>query len=203
MNETTSGTQGSKSNANGASDANGVIEVPFGSAIAGSKEGCFVMLTARSKIYENYEHVDDATKQKPHRVVLMVARWDGRIGFPGGMREANESLEQAVRREAQEEVNFDIGDRAITPVCSHHIVRGKIVVHAHHVDLGNVDVDTLKKISRDAVDARHFASEGTPFWLHLADYGKGKGHQAMMNSGALTSAVREELEALLQRISLD
>lgn len=178
-------------------NAQGVTELPFGSTIEGAKQGCFLVLTAHAPIYERYPHVPAETQQTPHRVVFLVQRWDGLIGFPGGTVEAGESLEAALRRESLEEVNFDIGDLRPEPLCTHHIASARFVVHAFHVDLGTVDVSRLKQISRDAIDADHFLSEGAPFWAHLADYGRGKGTAALLASTGLTSAVREELAALL------
>lgn len=175
-----------------------VTELPFGTPVEGKNEGCFLVLTARAKVYETYEHVPQETRDTPHRVVLMVARWDGCLGFPGGKREKGETLIEALRREALEEVNFDLGDLEPVPMCTHNLVNSKFVVHAMLIDLGDVEVSVLKDISRRAVDAQHYLSEGTAFWLHVADYGRGKGFPSAVNGLKPASAVHEELQALLQ-----
>lgn len=179
-----------------------VIELPFGSEVEGTRNGVFLILTAKAPIYENHEHVPEATRPVPHRVMFMVQRWDGRVGFPGGTCEKGETRLEALKREALEEVNVDLstyGLETAIELCTHHIVNAKFVVHAYVRDLGEVGTSTLKEISRRAVDADHFLSEGTPFWAHWADYGRGKGKDALLKSSGLASAVREELEAFALR----
>jgi hypothetical protein len=51
-----------------------------------------------------------------------------------------------------------------------------------------------------AAQAEHAVVEGCPSWVHLADYGRGKGLDTILNSNMLSTAVREELEILIQRI---
>ena len=176
-----------------------VIELPFGTTVEGVKQGCFLVLTARAPIYERYTLVPPETRRTPHRVVLMVARWDGLLGLPGGTVESGELLVDALRREAAEEVNFTLGARVPEPLCTHHIVHDRFVVHAFHLDIGDVGVDDLKAISRAAIEADHYLAEGTPFWAHFADYG-GKGRRVLMGSTGLIGGVREELEALLAKV---
>lgn len=134
----------------------------------------------------------------PHRVVFMVPRWDGRVGFPGGTCEKGETRLESLKREALEEVNVDLSPYRLettSELCTHHIVDAKFVVHAYVCDLGEVETSVRRGFSRLAIDADHFLSEGTPFWAHWADYGWGKGKGALIKSSGLTSAVREELEA--------
>lgn len=51
-------------------------------------------------------------------LVLMMLRWDGYLGFPGGKVDAGESLLQGVQREAKEEINFKLDPDKANLFCS-------------------------------------------------------------------------------------
>ena len=129
----------------------------------------------------------------------MVQRWDGKLGFPGGFRDGDESLFECAQRELLEEVGFALtSDHRVAPLCAHEL--GTVVVNLHHLHLGQVEVDVLKNILLGALQAPHAFAEGIATWVHLADYGRGKGLQTVLGSNTLASAVKEELEIVLKRI---
>lgn len=176
-----------------------VREIAFGTAPEGKKQGVFVALTAESQLYKNY---DDPTMTPEYReryfpVVLMCLRWDGRLGFPGGFLEQGESLLDVANRELMEEVGF-WGALDLEPLCSHET--DKIVVHCYHLHFGKRDNDFLISFLQSSLRSDHVISEGTATWVHLADYGRGKGRDTLLSSNALATAVAEELEAVLKRL---
>lgn len=73
------------------------------------------------------------------KVLLAQRREEGMLGglweFPGGTREADESLEQCLRREIQEELGMEIavGDHIIS--VSHAYTHKRITLHAFHCRL--------------------------------------------------------------------
>lgn len=174
-------------------------EIPYGSVVPGKKVGSFVALTATSQLYKDYE---DPTMTAEYRatyfpVVLMIHRWDGRFGFPGGFAEDGENPSDVALRELVEEVGFN-DPKALEGVCAHEAER--MVVHLHHLHLGALPVSELQKILMKAAQAAHAVVEGCPTWVHLADYGRGKGLDMILNSNMLSLAVREELEIVLKRL---
>lgn len=176
-----------------------IREVPFGTCVDGKKQGVFVALTAESQLYKNY---DDPSMTPEYRsryfpVVLMSFRWDGQLGFPGGFLESGEALIDVARRELLEEAGLH-GNFDLQPVCSHEADR--IVVHLYHHHLGKVDNDFLASLIRNGSDSEHVISEGTPVLAHLADYGRGKGRDTLLNANVLATAVREELEEVIKRL---
>jgi 8-oxo-dGTP pyrophosphatase MutT (NUDIX family) len=176
-----------------------ITERPYGTVVPGKKVGSFVALTATSQLYKNYE---DPTMTAEYRaryfpVVLMIHRWDGRFGFPGGFAEEGENPADVAIRELSEEVGI-VNSGSLQGVCTHEADR--LVVHFHHLHLGELDVTELQKILMKAAQAEHAVVEGCPSWVHLADYGRGKGLDTILNSNMLSTAVREELEILIQRI---
>ena len=175
-----------------------IKEVPFGTKVPGKKNGAFVTLTAMAQLYLDYEDpgMTKEYKETYYPVVLMVNRWDGRVGFPGGFVDGDESLLEAAKRELIEEAGLS-GNRdfQLRELCSHEAER--IIVHAYHCDLGKVTKESLVDILRRALNAEHVVAEGTLAWMHLADYGRGKGRTNLLNNNMLALAVKEELEAVL------
>lgn len=176
-----------------------ITEIPYGTTIPGKKVASFVALTATSQLYKDYE---DPTMTAEYRatyfpVVLMIHRWDGRFGFPGGFAEDGESPSDVIFRELVEEVGFH-NPKTMEGVCAHETE--KMVVHFHHFHLGELPVSSLQEILAKAALAEHAVIEGCPTWAHLADYGQGRGLDMILNSNMLSTAVREELIVLLKRI---
>lgn len=174
-------------------------EIPYGSVAHGKKSGAFVALTATSKLYKDYE---DPTMTPEYRntsfpVALMIHRWDGRLGFPGGFAENGENPSDVALRELMEEVGYD-ATGILKGVCAH--AAEKFVAHLHHAHLGELSVSELQQLLIKASKAEHAVVEGCPIWVHLQDYGRGKGLPVLMNSNMLAMAVREELQIIIHRI---
>jgi 8-oxo-dGTP pyrophosphatase MutT (NUDIX family) len=184
--------------------ASQVTEIEFG-FVPGKKNAAFVCVHAKSKIYEFYDHVPVETRNQVFDVCLMMHRWDGMVGFPGGMVDKLpsgdwESLSEAALREAVEEVNLHLVARKLKPLSSHALGDGWLNVHAFSYDLGYQSVKELNLLLKRCVDAEHTTAEGSPFWQHIADYGNGKGIAKTLDSNNLASAVKEELIMLMDRI---
>lgn len=170
------------------------------------RHAAFVCVTARVQLYRDYEHMDPAKREGWHRVVLMMARRDGLHGFPGGKVEPGESILQAAIREAEEEVGLNFREQDLVYLRSDGLSLGwddpdPLHVHAFVHDKGDVGVEFLQWVIRRSLDAKHFAAEGSPYWMHLSDYGSGRGLPTTLQASNLAPAVREELDALLAFLS--
>lgn len=179
-----------------------IKELKFGTQVEGKKNGVFVAITAESQIYLNYE---DPTMSKEKRVafypmILMVERWDGKTGFVGGFQEPEHTLLETANKELLEEINLKVAEtHSLIPVCAHELEW--LVAHLLHLNLGKTSFKVLKDILTESVKAEHCISEGTAKWVHLADYGRNKGLNTLLNSNVLASAVKEELEIVIKRLA--
>lgn len=183
----------------------GVAEVSLVDALPreGFPEGIFVAVTAWSPLYADY---DDPKMTAEYRaalfpVVLMNVRWDGRIGFPGGFREAGAGLLDTAVREAREEVNMTVDAASLAHVVTHQTAA--IRVHLFQCNLGVRTREQLAGILTSTTWAPHCIAEGSAAWVHLADYGRGKGFPALRANGMLATAVGEELDVVRARMLAD
>jgi hypothetical protein len=177
-----------------------VRELPFGTKVNGKKNGAFVAITAKSKLYQYYGDPTVDSNQVVD-VCIGVHRWDGLQGLIGGFCDGDETLEQTAAREVKEEINLDISETQLVPLATHELYR--VVVHAFHVDLGYVDVKDLQKMVTQMSHAEHLIAEGTPIMIHLKTYDKwGKGLKKTLASNTLASAVKEELEILIAKLGI-
>lgn len=177
-----------------------VRELPFGTKVNGKKNGAFVAITAKSKLYQYYGDPKVDSNQIVD-VCIGVHRWDGLQGLIGGFCDGDETLERTATREVKEEINLEIAENQLVPLATHELYR--VVVHAFHVDLGYVDVKDLQKMVTQMSHAEHLIAEGTPIMIHLKTYDKwGKGLKKTLASNTLASAVKEELEILIAKLGI-
>lgn len=134
-------------------------------------------------------------------VVIGTHRWDGLQGLIGGFCDAGETFPQTVVREVREEINLEITEAQLQPLATHELAR--VVVHAYHVDLGELPVEYLQLLVGSMARAKHLIAEGTPIVIHLKTYDKwGKGLKRTLASNTLASAVKEELEILIAKLGI-
>ncbi len=166
-------------------------KIEFHTKIDGKAQAVFVILYAlEGKPWEKYPEKGERTNLVIP-TCAMVNRADGQIGFIGGRVDPEETLEEAVKREAKEEAGVNL-DSQLEPIVAHDC--GHITTHAFAAKLNYGD---LKKVQRDSHLAEHFGSEITGLFLpHLIDYdnkvGKGGGISHIIKS-SLAPSVREEL----------
>jgi 8-oxo-dGTP pyrophosphatase MutT (NUDIX family) len=104
--------------------------------------------------YINYdEPITGEYEQKIPRV-LLIMRWDGKFGFPGGWVDEGETPEQALIRELREEINFIVFRGDFKQV--HEEIVGERRTLLYHM---NVTVEHLKGILNFASGAKHYDSE--------------------------------------------
>lgn len=88
--------------------------------------------------------------------VLMQMRFDGYIGFPGGLVDAGESPIEALNRELREEINLDsrYKVKASDFICSHYSLSKQIVLHFYALK-----VDDVLEIEKTALTSHDYGVE--------------------------------------------
>ena len=82
----------------------------------------FLALHTRHPVYAHYEEGTLVDHNKHIPLLLMIMRWDGYLGFPGGKVEDGESPLQAALREAYEEVGASFSEEELSRITFHEEV---------------------------------------------------------------------------------
>ena len=167
-----------------------VIRIEKGSNPNQKKEAVFVAVSTEHAIWQNYEGVAKSNGAVP--LLLVMNRWDGKLGFIGGEVEEGETLLQALGREVWEESYLVMNEKKLELVCSHetpHLVT--------HLFSYRVDFPLFQKILLNQTHAPHFMIEGMLFAAHMANYAEGKNALQNFMQHNLALSVREEMHELL------
>jgi len=118
---------------------------------------------------------------------IMIDRWDGRMGFPGGTLNEGESIIEGLVREIKEEVGITVKPEKVHPIASHewkistHFYGLKVLeiefLHIYYHILNNFSRSILLHAYEEG-DSSHFMSEITGIKIvPLVEYaGKGINH---------------------------
>lgn len=131
--------------------------------------------------------------------ILFLNRWDGRVGFPGGNVDGNETFKEAAIRESIEEIAFRVEKSELHPICSHNFPAGNTTLSTHLYSK-EISQNELLDIQLNIVNSGHYGSEvmGSTICL-VGDFGRGKGFPAFINSPMASSVKEEIFELLLDR----
>ena len=172
----------------------GIEIVPEDYGDASKVQAGFVAVTVWSPVYRGKTGKTKELTESLIPLVLMVNRWDGRLGFPGGKLDPGEAFPVAAVRELMEETGVRILPNAI-----HHLLgysSETVVGHLYHYHAGIRPVSFLTKVLAESSRAAGTISEGNAFWAHLANYPNGKGWETLRRSANFAPAVGVELDAL-------
>ena len=137
----------------------------------GKSQKTFCAIISHGKKSAKLEGLKKSDRGQGIPLVLMMMRWDGLIGFPGGSVEDGESLTKAVAREIKEEVNWDIDISKLNPLCSLSLEDRNI-----HCFYYVVENDTMKRIIRSATNGPNFLKENQGcFAVQIANFENGTG----------------------------
>jgi len=140
--------------------------------------------------------------------VIMIDRWDGRTGFPGGTLEEGESLQEALVREVKEEIGLNIKPQKLIPVVSRE---WKITSHLFGLELIEMEFlyiyyHILNNFSRsillhahEEMDSSHFLSEITGIKIVPILNQEGKGINKFLQNG-FAGHGKEDLEVFIKEI---
>jgi len=98
----------------------------------------------------------------------MQLRFDGYIGFPGGIIDEGEDILSGLNRELFEEVNINVQKHPVKEehyVVTHWCPNKKLLLHFYAVE---VSIDDLKVIEEEAVKAHDYGTEVIfQFYLYI------------------------------------
>jgi len=140
--------------------------------------------------------------------LIMIDRWDGRMGFPGGTVNENETLLEALVREIKEEIGITIKPAKVHPIVTHesrivtHLYGLKILeaefLHIYYHILNNFSRSILLHAYEEG-DQSHFMSEITGIKIVPLIQHENKGIERFLENSFAGSS-REDLSVLLSEV---
>jgi len=105
----------------------------------------FIAIYAKKiKPWKNLISLNEKTRETEVSGILVLSRWDGLIGFPGGYIEKEEDPLDGVIRETEEEIGFILEKDRIEKICSE---KGTYFYAIEE------DIETILNIQRNMPDA--------------------------------------------------
>lgn len=151
-----------------------------------------IIYTKTAQPYLYYRELPEKDRPMNIPLVLIQARWDGKLGFCGGHVDTEDkSLKEAVLREMYEEINFDANMDNLVPFKT--FANEKVHIHSF---LYEVDEKKIKKIYRNSQDADHFGAENCGSIIMQIHE---KSIPALMK-GCWSGTAKEELKAFITEI---
>ena len=98
-------------------------------------------------------------------------RFDGTLGFPGGIADKGETPEMAVNREMSEELGCNIDKFAVTPAdhlfskISHNLKHGRnFCLHSYAKE---ISLETLQQLEKSSLVGSDYGLEVTAINVHM------------------------------------
>lgn len=178
----------------------------FGTNPSNKKQAVFLAIYVEA--ISPWKYFNDDIRHLQCPAVIMIDRWDGRMGFPGGTVNPGESLMNALVREIKEEVGIRVKPEQVHPIVTHdsHLVTHFYGLKVLEAEFLHIYYHILNNFSRSILlhayeegDESHFMSEITGIKIVPLIQHKNKGiNRFMENSFAGTT--REDLKILLTEI---
>lgn len=83
-----------------------IERIPFGQLNEKKKSTVFLAIYSRN--ISPWKYFKDDIDHEAFPGVIMIDRWDGRMGFPGGTVDPGETLIEALAREIKEEIGIKV-----------------------------------------------------------------------------------------------
>lgn len=167
-----------------------------------------VFLVIYVKEISPWKYFNDDIKSMRCPAIIMIDRWDGRMGFPGGTVDEGEDLLDALVREVKEEIGINIKPDKVRPIATHE---WKIATHLYGLEVLEAEFlhiyyHILNNFSRSILlhayeegDKSHFMSEITGIKIIPLVQHAGKGINFFLENSFAGSA-KNELLILLDEI---
>lgn len=176
----------------------------FADQTAGKKDAVFLAIYVDA--ISPWKYFKDEILKIQCPAVIMIDRWDGRMGFPGGTRNEGESIMETLVREIKEEIGITVKPDKVHPIASHE---SKIVTHLYglkvmEIEFLHIYYHILNNFSRSILlhayeegDESHFMSEITGIKIVPIVEHAGKGINHFIGNHFAGSS-REELLILME-----
>lgn len=180
--------------------------IPFGQQNRDKKDAVFLAIYVDA--ISPWRYFKDDMQHLKCPALIMIDRWDGRMGFPGGTVNAGESLLDALVREIKEEIGITIKPDKVHPIATHE---NRIVTHLYglkvlEAEFLHIYYHILNNFSRSILlhayeegDESHFMSEITGIKIVPLIQHENKGIKRFVEN-AFAGATREDLDVLLKEI---
>ncbi len=180
--------------------------VEFGDFYRDKKNAVFLAIYVKE--ISPWKYFNDDIKSMRCPAIIMIDRWDGRMGFPGGTVNEGESLLNALVREVKEEIGINVRADKVRPIASHE---WKIATHLYALEVLEVEFlhiyyHRLNNFSRSILlhayeegDKSHFMSEITGIKIIPLVQHAGKGINLFLENSFAGSA-KNELLILLDEV---
>jgi 8-oxo-dGTP pyrophosphatase MutT (NUDIX family) len=180
--------------------------IPFAQQNPNKKDAVFLAIYVDA--ISPWRYFKDDMQHLKCPALIMIDRWDGRMGFPGGTVNAGESLLDALVREIKEEIGITIKPDKVHPIATHE---NRIVTHLYglkvlEVEFLHIYYHILNNFSRSILlhayeegDESHFMSEITGIKIVPLIQHENKGIKRFVEN-AFAGATREDLDVLLKEI---
>lgn len=164
---------------------------------AAPRNAAFLAIHAAARPYENYEEAPQL-RGACVPMAVMMHRWDGRIGFPGGYAEEGEEPLQTALREAFEEIQFSPAEGELSRIA---LIDERMAGPNTRAFLFALEVDSERfcSILRQSACAPHAIAEGWAFPARFSNDPAPAFDNLM--ACALAPAVKEECAALAALIA--
>lgn len=180
--------------------------IPFAQQNPDKKDAVFLAIYVDA--ISPWRYFKDDMQHLKCPALIMIDRWDGRMGFPGGTVNAGESLLDALVREIKEEIGITIKPDKVHPIATHE---NRIVTHLYglkvlEAEFLHIYYHILNNFSRSILlhayeegDESHFMSEITGIKIVPLIQHENKGIKRFVEN-AFAGATREDLDVLLKEI---
>lgn len=181
-----------------------IKRIPFGKLSNVKKNAVFLVIYVKD--IAPWKYFKDEIKHMKCPAMIMIDRWDGRMGFPGGTMKEGEEILDALKREIKEEIGINVRQDKVHPIASHE---WKITTHFYGLEVNELEFlhiyyHILSSFSRSILlhayeegDESRFMSETTGIKIVPIVAHKGKGINKFLEN-SFAGATRQDLDIFLQ-----